>query len=408
VASEAPEASDEGGVAQQRGAALGVFLAALRLGLTSFGGPIAHVGYFRQEYVVRRRWLAERDFADLLALAQVLPGPASSQLGFAIGLRRAGLLGGLLSWIGFTLPSAVLMIAFAAVVDDVDTVGAGWVAGLKVAAVAVVAQAVWAMARALTPDVPRIVLALAAAGAILVVEGPAMQVAVIVAGAVAGRLLRLGGGPPDVAAASGPRVGRRMAVAALATFAVLLVGLPALDRATDSQAVAMGDAYYRSGALVFGGGHVVLPLLQERVVPPGWVSEEDFLAGYGAAQAVPGPLFTFGAYLGAVQGPEPNGVAGGVLALVALFLPALLLVVGVVPFWDRIRGHPAAFAALAGVNAVVVGILLAALYDPVGTAAIDGPASALLALAALGLLVVARLPPLVVVAGAALAGHLVL
>jgi len=408
VASEAQAGSEEGGVAHERGAALLVFLAALRLGLTSFGGPIAHVGYFRHEYVVRRRWLAERDFADLLALAQVLPGPASSQLGFAIGLRRAGLLGGLLSWIGFTLPSAVLMIAFAAVVDDVDTADAGWVAGLKIAAVAVVAQAVWAMARTLTPDVPRVALAVVAAGAILAVDGAAMQVAVIAAGAVLGRVVRLGGGAPEIAPSSRPRVGRGVAVAALATFAVLLVGLPALDRATDSQAVAMGDAYYRSGALVFGGGHVVLPLLEERVVTPGWVSQEDFLAGYGAAQAVPGPLFTFGGYLGAVQGPDPSGIGGGVLALVALFLPALLLVVGVVPFWDRIRGHPAAFSALAGVNAAVVGILLAALYDPVGTAAIDGPEDAALALAALALLVVARLPPLAVVAGAALAGHLVL
>jgi chromate transporter len=408
MASAAPAAPDEGGVAHTRGAALRVFLAALRLGLTSFGGPIAHIGYFREEYVVRRRWLDEHEFGDLVALAQVLPGPASSQLGVAIGMRRAGLAGGLLAWLGFTLPSAVLMIAFAAVVDDVDTAGAGWVAGLKIAAVAVVAQAVWSMARSLAPDLPRGSIAIAAAVVLLAVGGAGLQVAVIAGGAIAGRALGLGAGTARPAGRLPVRASRTIAIGALVLFAVALAGLPVLDRATESHAVAMSDAYYRSGALVFGGGHVVLPLLEERVVPTGWVPEQQFLAGYGAAQALPGPLFTFAGYLGAVQRPEPNGVPGGVLALCFLFLPAMLLVVGVMPFWDRVRAHPAAFSALAGVNAAVVGVLFAALYDPVATSAIRDVGDAALALAAFALLVLGRAPPVAVVAGCALVGAVLL
>ena len=335
-----------GGVARERGAALAVFLAALRLGLTSFGGPIAHVGYFRREYVERRRWLAERDFADLLALAQVLPGPASSQLGFAIGLRRAGLLGGLLAWVRFTLPSAVLMIAFAAVVGDVDTAGAGWVAGLKIAAVAVVAQAVWAMARALTPDLPRIVLALAAAAAILAVDEAACRSRVIAAGAVAGRVLGLGGGaprsrPPDAPASAGARRWPRWRCSPCSSS-----GCRVIDRRRTPTPWRMGDAYYRSGALVFGGGHVVLPLLEERVVTP----------GLGLARGLPGRLRRgAGGARAAVhlrRLPRRRAGAGAERrrgrragARGRIFLPALLLVVGVAPFWDALRGHPAAFSA---------------------------------------------------------------
>ncbi len=391
------------------GGALAVFLVALRLGLTSFGGPIAHVGYFRDEYVARRRWLGEREFGELVALSQVLPGPASSQLGVAIGMVRAGLPGGLLAWIGFTLPSAVAMIAFARLVGDVDTAGAGWVAGLKAVAVAVVAQAVWSMARRLVPDATRAVIALAAAAGLLLVDEAAMQVVAIALGAAAGWLLVRPGVEAGAAVRTAPLVvGRRLALGALLVFGLLLAGLPLADRATDSHAVAMGDAYYRSGALVFGGGHVVLPLLEERVVPTGWVREEDFLAGYGAAQALPGPLFTFAGYLGAVQEPEPDGVPGGLLALCALFLPALLLVVGAFPFWDAIRRRRGALGALAGVNAAVVGVLLAALYDPVGTSGLTGPGEVAVAAAAFALIAIWRLPPVIVVAGAALAGALVL
>jgi chromate transporter len=395
--------------APARGGVLGVFLVALRLGLTSFGGPIAHVGYFRDEYVARRRWLGEAQFGELVALSQVLPGPASSQLGVAVGMVRAGPAGGLAAWVGFTLPSAVAMIAFAALVGGVDTTGAGWVAGLQAVAVAVVAQAVWSMGRRLIPDATRAAIAIAATALLLVADEAAMQVVAIGLGALAGWAFvrpAVAGGVPTRAA---PRiVGRRLALGALVAFALLLAGLPLANRATDSHAVAMSDAYYRSGALVFGGGHVVLPLLEERVVPPGWVSQDDFLAGYGAAQALPGPLFTFAGYLGAVQGPEPDGIPGGVLALSALFLPALLLVVGAFPFWEALRRRRGALGALAGVNAAVVGVLLAALYDPVGTAGLTGPGEVAVAAASFALLSILRLPPVVVVAAAALAGAVLL
>jgi chromate transporter len=391
-----------------RGSALEVLAAATRMGLISFGGPIAHIGYFREEYVARRRWVDEATYADLVALCQFLPGPASSQVGMALGILRAGLLGGLAAWIGFTLPSAVVLVVVAYVVQGVGAEAAGWLHGLKVVAVAVVAQAVWGMARTLAPDRERATIAVLAAVAILAWPNAAVQVLIIaMAGLIGWRLL------PATGAAPGPRVsvpiGRPLAAAAWVLFFGLLIALPLLRQLVPSRPLAVFDSFYRAGSLVFGGGHVVLPLLQAEVVPPGWVTDEQFLAGYGAAQAIPGPLFTFSAYLGAVMGPEPNGVAGAALALVAIFLPSFLLIVGALPSWGALRSRPSAQAALRGINAAVVGILLAALYQPVWIGAIATPADFALALAAFGLLAIWTLPPWLVVvltaaAGAALAG----
>jgi chromate transporter len=373
-----------------------VLAVSTRLGLTSFGGPIAHLGYFRDEYVVRRRWLDEQTYADLVALCQFLPGPASSQVGIAIGVSRAGLAGGLAAWLGFTLPSALALVVFAYGVRGVDA-DAGWLHGLKVVAVAVVAQAVWSMARALCPDRERASIAIGAALVVVASAGAAGQVAAIVAGGLAGWwLLPIAGMPATPHARTA--VSRRLAAAAWIAFFALLVLLPVLRTLTPSQPLAVFDSFYRAGALVFGGGHVVLPLLQAEVVPPGWVTSEQFVAGYGAAQAVPGPLFTFAAYLGAVMGPWPNGWAGAALALVAVFLPSFLLVIGALPFWDALRAHARFQAALRGVNAAVVGLLLAALYHPVWTSAIEGPADFALALAAFGLLALWKAPPWLVVA----------
>ena len=376
---------------------------ATRLGLTSFGGPVAHLGYFREEYVVRRRWLDEAQYADLVALCQFLPGPASSQLGIAIGALGAGRLGALAAWLGFTLPSAVALVLFAYGVGGLDDPDAGWLQGLKAAAVAVVALAVIGMARMLTPDVPRGALAVAAAAVALVWEGVPGQLVPIAAAAVVGLLLLRApaGGEPR---AYGFAASRRAGVAALAAFLVLLAGLPLAREAVGGHALALTDSMYRAGSLVFGGGHVVLPLLDAEVVEPGWVSEEDFVAGYGAVQAVPGPLFTFAAYLGAVEEPEPNGVAGAGLALAAIFLPSFLLVGGLLPFWDAVRARPGLRSALAGVNAAVVGLLIAALWDPVIATGIDAPADAVLALALFLLLWAAKAPPWAVVALAAAAG----
>ncbi len=379
--------------------------AALRLGLTSFGGPIAHIGYFRREYVERRGWLDEAAFADLVALSQLLPGPSSSQLGIAIGSRRAGVLGGLAAWIGFTLPSAIALTALGLLAASTDLSGAGWVHGLKLAAVAVVAQAVWVMAGTLAPDWPRRAVAVAAAAVALAWTTPFSQVAIIAAGALIGRLVLA---PPD-ARPTGREpspVPRSVGIACLVAFAALLVGLPLL-RAADGQPVALFEAFYRSGALVFGGGHVVLPLLHATVVEPGWVTDGQFLAGYGAAQAVPGPLFTFAAYLGAVAGPSPNGVAGASIALVGIFLPSFLLIFGAMPFWDWLRGSIGFRRALAGTNAAVVGILLAALYTPIWTSAITAPVDVAVAAAGLGLLLTGRVPPILVVALSALAGQII-
>lgn len=382
-----------------------VFLVATRLGITSFGGPVAHLGYFRDEYVRRRKWLSDEEYADLVALCQFLPGPASSQVGMAVGMKRAGLFGAFLAWLGFTLPSAVVLILFAYGVAAAGNVAdAGWLHGLKIVAVAVVAWAVWGMARSLCPDRPRITLAILAAIAMLAAPNTAAQIAVIVAGGAVGWMFLRSPSAIATTAPGQPIVGRWVAISALAVFAALLVGLPILRQLVASDVLDVSDSFYRSGSLVFGGGHVVLPLLQAEVVPPGWVDEEQFTAGYGAAQAVPGPLFTFAGYLGASIESMPARWVGGLLALGAIFLPSFLLVAGTLPSWDRIRQNAAFRRALMGINAAVVGLLIAALYDPVWTSAIHAPKDFGLGLAAFGLLAFWKLPPWLVVVGAALGG----
>jgi chromate transporter len=387
---------------------LEVLAASLRLGLTSFGGPIAHIGYFRREYVERRRWLDESHFADLLALSQALPGPASSQLGIAIGTQRAGRLGGVVSWLGFTLPSAVLLVAFALVTGSADLRDAPWIHGLKLAAVAVVTQAVVAMWRALAPHAAGSALVVLAAAIALALPTPATHVGVIAGGALIGRLvLRPPATPPGSHEPRRPG-DRRQTVAFLGLFVALLVGLPLLSEAAGTHAVALAETFYRAGSLVFGGGHVVLPLLDASVVTPGWIDEHRFLAGYGAAQAVPGPLFSFAAFLGAAMTPGPNGLAGAALTTAAIFLPSFLLVWGVLPVWDSVRARPGVRRALTGINAAVVGILLAALVTPVLTSSIETPRDALLAIAATLVLMGLRVPPIAVVIGTALVAQVVL
>jgi chromate transporter len=385
-----------------------VLLVALRLGLTSFGGPIAHLGYFHNEYVERRRWLSAQAYAEVVALSQALPGPASTQVGIAVGLIRAGMLGGLMAWIGFTLPSALALVAFGYGVGEIGNVdSAEWLHGLKLAAVAIVALAVWSMARSLAPDRERGTIALAAAVVMLSWTTAGAQVAVIALGGVAGWLLFLRSmtSIPDITM----RVvtGRNVAFGAWALFFALLFGLPLIAAIAESQAVDLFDSFYRSGSLVFGGGHVVLPLLEREVVQPGWVTQDDFLAGYGAAQAVPGPLFTFSAYLGTVMQPAPSGVLGATIALTAIFLPSFLLIVGGLPLWGLIRTSLSFQAALRGVNAAVVGLLLAALYDPVWTSAVLKPEDFAIAIAAFGLLALWKTPPWAVVVFAALAAEAV-
>ena len=381
-----------------------VFTTFLRLGFTSFGGPIAHLAYFREEFVVRRKWMEDRVYADLVALCQFTPGPASSKVGIAIGLAKAGLPGAIAAWTAFTLPSAAALLLFAYGVDAfAGDLNAGWLHGLKVAAVAVVAQAVWGMAKNLTPDAPRFTLAVMAAMITMIWPTSVGQVAAILFGAIAGMALMRPKEPePHVPMAIS--LGKGTAVFSLLLFFALLIGLPALKVAYPNQALALFDSFYRAGSLVFGGGHVVLPLLQSEVVPPGWMSNDAFLAGYGAAQAVPGPLFTLSAYLGAMMGPEPNGLRGAILCLVAIFLPAFLLTIGVLPFWDRLRQIRSVRSALTGVNAAVVGLLLAALYHPVWTAAIFEPSDFALGLAAFALLVFWKTPPWLVVILSAVAG----
>jgi chromate transporter len=386
-----------------------VLRAFLKLGLTSFGGPIAHLGYFRDELVVRRRWIDEKGYADLVALCQFLPGPASSQVGFALGLLRGGLLGGLAAWTAFTLPSALLLVAFAYGASAFQgAVGSGLIHGLKIVAVAVVAQAVWGMARTLAPDRERSAIAVGAVLLLVFLGGSLGQIAAIALGALAGLVLCRGVPAPLEGHLAFP-VSPKAGVLSLTLFFVLLFGLPAAVAATHTQVLALVEAFYRSGALVFGGGHVVLPLLKGAVVEPGWLDPDAFLAGYGAAQAVPGPLFTFAAYLGVVVKPAPNGVAGATVALVAIFLPGMLVLVGTLPFWDALRRRPVAQAAMRGANAAVVGILGAALYDPVWTSAILSPRDFALALVGFVLLTVWKAPPWVVVvlsagAGAVFAG----
>ncbi|WP_236843294.1 chromate efflux transporter [Bradyrhizobium icense] len=382
-----------------------VFTAFLKLGLTSFGGPIAHLGYFRTEFVERRKWLSESSYADIVALCQFLPGPASSQVGFALGiLRGKSLLGGFAAWFAFTMPSALVLLAFAfGATAFTGPFAEGILHGLKLVAVAVVAQAIWGMASSLTPDRERAAIALAAVAIVVFVGGSFGQIGAIVLGAVAGLWLCRGNGPA-LTGHLGFSVSHRLGVIALVLFAILFLVTPLVATTTGSQGLALFDAFYRSGALVFGGGHVVLPLLQAEVVTPGWVSNADFLAGYGMAQAVPGPLFTFAAYLGAVMVPAPNGLAGASIALIALSLPGLLLVYGMLPFWDALRLRPRAQAAMRGTNAAVVGILGAALYDPVWTSAVLTPRDFAVALAGFLLLTVWKLPPWIVVVILAAAG----
>jgi chromate transporter len=394
------------------GSAREVLAAFLRLGCVSFGGPIAHLGYFHAEFVKRRRWCSEESYAEIVALAQSLPGPASSQVGFALGLLRAGWLGGLAAWAGFTLPSALLMLAFAMEHTRLTgKLGLGIVHGLQLVAVAVVAQAILAMRKKLAPDALRLALALLAA-AIVYFSGQTLLAIAI--GALIGGLL-LGQKPSPqlplefTAGCSGVSSGglsRRAGLAAGAAFCALLLLLPiaASLSATHSagQPIAVANAFFRSGALVFGGGHVVLPLLERAVVARGWVDQAAFLSGYGAAQALPGPLFTFAAYLGAVIRPTPSPVTLGALALVAIFLPGLLLIAALLPFWNELRQRRRMQSCLAGVNAAVVGVLLAAFIRPVWSSAVHSPFDLAVALAALGLLVRYKLPPWLVVVCVAL------
>ncbi|WP_375449574.1 chromate efflux transporter [uncultured Devosia sp.] len=386
------------------GTPLEVFMTFLQLGLTAFGGPIAHLGYFRDELVVRRQWIDEAGYADLVALCQFLPGPASSQVGFAMGLLRGGPLGALAAWLAFTLPSAVLLVTFALGAALLDgPIAAGLLHGLKIVAVAVVAQAVLGMARTLTPDRQRAAIAVAAIAVVVFVPVTFGQIAAIVLGGVVGTWLCRDGQTAPIGHLQFP-ISRRFGVMALAGFIVMLLGLPLLSHLLSAPALDLASAFYRSGALVFGGGHVVLPLLQAEMVAPGWVAANDFLAGYGAAQAMPGPLFAFSAYLGAVTQHGPNGIVGAALCLVSIFLPGFLLLVGALPFWDSVRTRPLAQAAMRGANAAVVGLLAAALYDPVWTGAILRPADFALAAAGFVALTVWKFPPWTVVVLLALGG----
>jgi chromate transporter len=400
----ANESTDPASGARHAGSPLEVLLVFLKLGVSSFGGPIAHIGYFRDEFVVRRRWLDEQAYADLVALCQFLPGPASSQVGFSIGLMRAGYRGALAAWTGFTLPSAIALVLFAYGAGTLSgPAGTGLLHGLKLVAVAIVAQAVWGMARTLCPDRERASIALVAALIVLFSASAIAQIGDILLGGIAGLWL-CRGAPPTATGHIVMPVSRAAGVVALVVFFVLLVGLPILQSFRIWPGVALFDDFYRSGALVFGGGHVVLPLLREAFVTPGWVSDDAFLAGYGAAQAVPGPLFTFAAYLGAVVRPSPHGIAGAALGLFGIFLPGMLILLGTLPFWDEFRKRAGAQAMMRGVNAAVVGLLGAALYNPVWTSSVKTPGDFGIALLGFVLLTVWRAPPLLVVVVSALAG----
>lgn len=393
---------------RKAGSAMAVFAAFLKLGLTSFGGPIAHLGYFREEFVNRRGWITDQAYADLVALCQFTPGPASSKVGIGIGLSQAGLPGAFAAWLAFTAPSAVALVLFGfGIVALGDRADLGWLHGLTVVAVPVVAQAIWGMARNLTPDAPRFTVAALAALIVMIWPTPFGFIGAIVAGGIVG--LRLFAASQDgghVAIAA--NVSRTSAIAALALFFGLLIALPALRTAfSSSQTLALLDSFYRAGSLVFGGGNVVLPLLQAEVVPPGWVSYEAFFAGYGAAQAIPGPLFTFAAYLGTVSAVPPNGWTGALVALAGIFASSFLLVIGTLPFWDALRRFRPMRSALVGVNAAVVGMLLAFLYDPVWTNAIRSTADFGLALAAFVLLVFWKVPAWLVVVVTAAAGAII-
>jgi len=399
-----PGAHDVAAISRPSGSALEVLRIFLRLGLTSFGGPIAHIGYFRAEFVVRRRWLEEEAFADLVALCQFLPGPASSQVGFSIGLMRAGPLGAAAAWAGFTLPSAIALVLFAYAADRLSgPVGQGLIHGLKLVAVSIVAQAVWGMARTLCPDRERASIALAAVLMLVFANSSIAQIGAIVLGGAAGLWLCRQAPLSGVTHFAMP-VSHTAGLISLAAFFVLLFGLPLLLHAWPSGGIALFEAFYRSGALVFGGGHVVLPLLREAVVAPGWMTDDAFLTGYGAAQAVPGPLFTFAAYLGTVVTTQPHGLVGAIIGLVGIFVPGVLVLIGTLPFWDSFRKRADAQAIMRGVNAAVVGILGAALYSPVWSSAVLNPRDFALALVGFVLLTVWKAPPLVVVAVSAIGG----
>jgi chromate transporter len=391
-------------VPRPKGSPLEVLLVFFKLGVSCFGGPIAHIGYFREEFVARRRWLDEQAYADLVALCQFLPGPASSQVGFSIGLMRAGYSGALAAWTGFTMPSAIILVLFAYGASFLNgPAGSGLLHGLKLVAVAIVAQAVWGMARTLAPDRERASIAVAAALIILFSSSSAAQIGAIALGGIAGLWLCRGALPPQGGHITMP-ASRTVGLVALSAYFVLLVGLPILQSWWGRPGIALFEAFYRSGALVFGGGHVVLPLLREAFVAPGWVSDNVFLAGYGAAQAVPGPLFTFAAYLGTVVTPSPHGVPGAALGLFGIFLPGVLVLLGTLPFWDTFRKRAGAQATMRGINAAVVGLLGAALYNPVWTSAVNAPGDFGVALVGFVLLMVWRAPPLLVVIVSALAG----
>jgi chromate transporter len=392
---------------QSQGSFFEVLGISTRLGLTSFGGPIAHLGYFREEYVKRQKWIDEQSYADLVALCQFLPGPASSQVGIAIGIARAGLLGGIAAWIGFTLPSALALIAFAFGIGAfANTADVGWLHGLKVVAVAVVAQAVWGMARSLCPDRERATLAIIASIVTLASPTAIGQLSSIAVAGIVGWKIFPGTSSVSLSHMRFP-IGKKVGIAAWIVFFALLFGLPLVRQIAASHALEVFDSFFRVGSLVFGGGHVVLPLLQTEVVGPGWVTNEQFVAGYGAAQAVPGPLFTFSAYLGAVMATEPNGWTGAMLALVAIFLPSFLLIAGALPFWDVLRSMPTFQSVLKGINAAVVGLLLTALYKPVWTSAIYSSADFGLGLVAFGLLMFWKCPPWLVVVLTAVGGEVI-
>ena len=369
-----------------------ILAASTKLGLTSFGGPTAHIGYFRDEYVKKRKWLDDKLYADLVALCQFLPGPASSQVGISIGMLRGGILGGILSWIGFTLPSVILLVAFAWLVIHTGSIESGWIQGLKIVAVAVVANALMGMGKSLAPDLPRITITVLAASATLLIPTALGQILVIIAAGVSGMLYYKKEKIPeqvDMPLSFGKKTG----IASWILFFILLIALPILRPVVNAAWFSIFDIFYRVGSIVFGGGHVVLPMLEKEIVPSGWMSAEMFIAGYGAAQAVPGPLFTLSGYLGQIMG----SFSGAAIAVIAMFLPSFLLVMGTLPFWAAIRKKPRIQAALKGVNAAVVGILLAALYDPVFTSAVDAPIDFVLVLISFALLVFYKLPPWLVV-----------
>lgn len=382
-----------------------ILAVALLLGLTSFGGPIAHLGYFHREYVERRRWLSEQAYLDLVALCQLLPGPASSQVGIGIGMLRAGWPGAVAAWVGFTLPSAVLLTAFALLTADVDLAGIGWIHGLKLAAISIVAAAIVSMWRSFAPDWSRRLLAVMAATGALGLGSGAWQVAVIVAGGLAGWYLLRRLPAPETNDAPSP-VGRRGGTVAAAALLVLLAGLPLAAWVSGSSELAVVGSFVRAGSLVFGGGHVVLPLLSESFVTPGWIDEETFLAGYGAAQAVPGPLFTFAAHVGASLQVEPTGLVGAVVGIAAIFLPSFLLVAAAMPHWARLRASAPFRGVLAGASAAVIGLLLAALVDPLWTSTVASALDVVLAAAGFAALVAARTPAWAVVAGLAATAQL--